>query len=250
MQTAVANPSSDTAAAPSSDTAAARLWSMRATAELEAAARFERLAHDLTLLEAEPVVQALARAAAVDEHRHHRRCVALVERFGGRWQAPASPPRAPALSSGVGRHRADVLYELVAMSCITETLSAALLVEMRSAATDPEVRAVVHEILTDEVDHSRLGWAHLAAEARDLDCRFLGRWLPAMLSATVRDELFHEDDAPSDAALDGVGGLSRTHRRDIFAATMQDVVFPGLRRFGVPTDEAERWLDRRLPEVA
>lgn len=223
---------------------AAVVWAHRATVELEAAARFDRLAETARREGAEPIVVELARRAGDDERRHHERCVELVEHLGGRWSAP---PRitAPPVRSGLGNAKADLLYELVAMSCVTETLSAALLMEMRAAASDDRVRDVVHEVLVDEVDHSRLGWAHLAAEARASSVRFIGDRLPGMLAHTVTEELFGPEAAAS-SELDGLGALSRARRKAVFASTMLDVVFPGLRRFGIDTGAGERWLDERV----
>lgn len=223
---------------------AAVVWAHRATEELGAAARFDRLAESAKREGAEPIVVELARRAGDDERRHHGRCVELVEHFGGRWTAPARIT-APPVRSGLGNARADLLYELVAMSCVTETLSAALLMEMRAAAVDDRVRDVVHEVLVDEVDHSRLGWAHLAAEARGCSVGFIGDRLPGVLAHTVAEELFGfgEDASPD---LDGLGALSKVRRKAVFASTMLDVVFPGLRRFGIDTDAGQRWLDERL----
>ena len=223
---------------------AASLWAYRATVELEAAARFDRLAETAQREGAEPIVVELARGAGDDERRHHERCVELVEHLGGRWSAPLRITAQP-VRSGLGSARADLLYELVAMSCVTETLSAALLMEMRAAAADDLVRDVIHEVLVDEVDHSRLGWAHLAAESRRCSVGFLGDRLPAMLADTVAEELFGPD-ADASPELDGLGALSRGTRKAVFAATMLDVVFPGLRRFGIDTGAGERWLDERL----
>lgn len=135
------------------------------------------------------------------------------------------------------------------MSCITETLSAALLGEMVDRATDALVRNTVHEILTDEVQHSRLGWAHLAAEHAKGGGAFLGAYLPAMLDGTVTAELFTaSDDAEAETgeALAGLGALGRRDRASIFVRTMQSVVFPGLERFGVDASTGARWIEERM----
>jgi hypothetical protein len=119
-----------------------------------------------------------------------------------------------------------------------------LLLRMRHEADDRSVRRVVHEVLRDEIRHARLGWAHLAAESSLRSVAFVAPYLPAMLSATVDDEIF--DDQPGTDDLGGLGGLARSTRCRIFVDTMQGVVFPGLRRFGVDTTDAERWLDQRV----
>jgi hypothetical protein len=96
------------------------LWAQRATAELDAAARFERVATLLRDAGARAVVVDMARSAAVDEHRHHARCVALARRFGASVEADLRG-RAPALSAGPCTVAEQALFETVAMSCITES---------------------------------------------------------------------------------------------------------------------------------
>jgi rubrerythrin len=221
---------------------AASVWRARRAFELDAAVRFARLSDELTALQAGAEVVALARQAADDERRHAQLCADLVTYFGGQVTDAAAPAAAPVSPSGlVPRER--LLYEVVALACVTETLSTALLGTLVERATDDVVRRTMHEILRDEVQHSRLGWAHLAGEhahgARDV----VGAHLPAMLRATVREELFTEEgEHPQQEALSGLGALSRRDRIDVCVATMTSVVFPGLERFGVDTSRGRRWL--------
>jgi hypothetical protein len=231
---------------------AAANWAMRAGVELEAAARFRRIAQRLDATGAEPVVVSLAAQAARDEERHAARCVELV----GRLDAPRLPgvARAPVTDlPEIGPRglsaREQVLYEVVAMSCITESLSTALLGEMRDAAGDDRVREVLGEILRDEVQHARLGWAHLAAERRRGPCGFLADLLPAMLEGTTSDEVFQAgepDPADVGAALRGLGALPRAERRDRLGETLTSVVFPGLESLGVDASRGRVWLERKL----
>jgi hypothetical protein len=225
-------------------TRAAGLWAHRALAELDAAARFERLATILRDTGAKPLVVDMARAAADDERRHHTRCIALACRFGVR--PAASHGNAPQLAAGTRTLAEQALYETVSMSCVTETLSTALLMAIRAAAVDDEVAATADEILRDEVEHARLGWAHLAAEAPRRDLAFLGPRLPAILAHTVHEEIFGPDDAgPLADEIAGLGGLPRARRYDVLVQTMRDVVFPGLRSHGIDTASAEQWLAQR-----
>jgi len=225
---------------------AGALWSFRAHAELEAAARFQRLAVLLHETGARGVVVDMARAAADDERRHHVRCYALAHRFGVP-VTTSTEPVASALQTGGCAPAEQVLYEAVAMGCVTETLSTALLLEMRAAATDDEVRDTVDEILRDEVEHARLGWAHVAAEVSRRDLAFLGPRLPAMLAHTVHAEIFAEHDDVDADALTGLGALPRSRRCAVFVQCMRDVVFPGLSLHGVDKTAADAWLAARLP---
>lgn len=74
----------------------------------------------------------------------------------------------------------------------------------------------------------------------------VGAYLPALLSATVREQLFaggpeHE----AQAALTGLGSLPKERRAELVAATLTEVVFLGLARFGVDTTLGRRWLAAR-----
>lgn len=226
-------------------TKAGALWSFRADAELEAAARFRRLAALLRDTGARGVVVDMACAAADDELRHHVRCRALAERFGASVSTRSEPTAAPLRTDGCTPAE-QVLYETIAMGCVTETLSTALLLEMRTAATDDEVRDTVDEILRDEVEHARLGWAHVAAEVSRRDLAYIGPRLPAMLAHTVHEEIFRERDDADAAALAGLGALPRSRRCALFVQCMRDVVLPGLALHGIDTTAAEAWLSERV----
>ncbi|MDC3959543.1 ferritin-like domain-containing protein [Polyangium jinanense] len=228
--------------------AAAQIWRHRARAELEASARFTRLAGELAACGAVAPVITMAREAAEDERRHAEQCAALVRELGGKpFELGAVPAARVVTPSGLGP-RERLHYEVIAMSCVTETLSAALLGELVARATDPLVRDTMQHILRDEVDHARLGWAHLAAEHERGAQDVVGPSLPAMLAGTVSEELFSSwAEHPAQEALSGLGALDRAERKRIFRDTMSLVVFPGLRRFGVDTARGESWLSERLP---
>jgi hypothetical protein len=193
----------------------------------------------------------MAAEAASDERRHAAQCVELTRSLGGERFAGDAALEVPsevraAAPAELGR-RERLLYEVVAMACVTETLSAALLGEMVELATDDQVRDVMQAILRDEVGHARLGWAHLAAENQRGPAKFLGDYLPVMLAGTVQDELFTASAEHAEReALSGLGALDRSARRRIFEGTMRLVVFPGLERFGVDTASGEKWLEERL----
>lgn len=215
---------------PRAPAAVARVWRFRERIELEAADQFERLAVELARVEADPAVIELAREAAYDERTHALLCRGLVERF-----EPGLAPLPPTLGLHLGPHRQSrrraVLYASVAMSCVTETLSAALLLHMHRAATDEAVRATVHHILKDEIDHSRLGWAHLAAEAGRGDVSWLAPHVPAMLREAMAADL--EPMAASSEDLSAYGILPAARVHAIFDQTVAQVIAPGLARYGV-----------------
>jgi hypothetical protein len=209
--------------------------------ELEAAERFRALAATLAASGASSRIVALAERAAADELRHASLCRQLVEHFGGR------PPQDPAIvvhplaPPGVEIEQ-RLLYEVVALACVTETLSTALLAELVRAARDPVCKRALGSILRDEVRHSRLGWAYLAEEqARGArDC--VGPYLPRMLEATLGAEFWSAGASrANERELVGLGQLEHSERRRIVFETLQHVVFPGLERFGIDTGLGRRW---------
>jgi len=221
---------------------AARAWIRRRSAELEAARRFDSLARELEAAGAPMTIAALAHEAASDERRHADLCAGMGLHFGAvtthadvppwRWAAPRELSPRDAL-----------LFEIVALSCVTETLSTALLGVLVERATDSVGRRAMQSILRDEVRHGRLGWAYLAQAGSATAREAIGRHLPAMLRDTLSGELFEESATdPSDAALAGLGHLERGERRRVVEATLEQVVFPGLVRFGVNAAAGRQWL--------
>ncbi len=225
---------------------AARVWSFRMRAEHDATLRFSRLAERLSGSGAHGAVVTMARSAAADERRHTDLCGDLVAHLGGAPpELPSAPPREVAPSGLTARER--VLYEVVALSCITETLSTALLGAIEEASTDSLVTHTAHSILRDEVQHSRLGWAHLAAEKGRGAGPTIAEYLPAMLQGTVNDELFADgEEGPEAAALSGLGALQRAERLSVFSETLRSVVFPGLETLGIDPAAGRAWLADRL----
>lgn len=225
---------------------AARVWSFRLGSELEAAQRFAALAPRLRAAGASELVVGMTEDAAADELRHAEVCRQLVRHFGG--APPPEPATAPSFAAPVdveGRER--LVYEMVALSCVTETLSTALLGELVARATDPVCKQAMHSILRDEVKHSRLGWAFLAEEHTRLVRDCVGPHLPDMLEATLGDELFKGSATPDPrlAQLAGLGSLERPDRLRVVREALERVIFPGLELFGIETSLGKGWLNAR-----
>jgi len=222
----------------------AGVWAFRARSEREAASRFGRLAAQLEAEDAAAVVVAMAKRAEDDEVRHVEICAELAARYGHRRGAVASEPAGEIGPRSAGS-RERLLYEVVAFCAVTESINSALMMVSHERATDPAVRSAVREILRDEVTHARLGWAHLSAERARGGGAGLAAGLPAMLSGTVRDDLFAPvDEALADPRLAGHGELPREVRVEVFARTLESVVFPGLEAHGVDASAGRAWLAR------
>ncbi|MBX3273449.1 MAG: hypothetical protein KF729_24510 [Sandaracinaceae bacterium] len=209
---------------------AAAIWRIRERTEHEVSAVFARLAADLEAAEASPELAALARRCADDEVRHAAHCRRIVDAL-----APGLPPLSPDRGVVLGPRDASAarraLYASVALGCVTESLSTALLIEMRPHATTPEVSEGLDAILRDEVRHSRLGWAHLAIEAARGDVSWLAPSIPAMIEAARAAEPTPGGGEPRDLRCYGILGAGDVAR--VADAVVETTILPGLARYGI-----------------
>jgi hypothetical protein len=219
-------------------------WAFRTRVEREAAERFARLSTAISSFDAGSPVVALMERAAGDERRHAALCAELAAAYGQ--PVEAGNGSCAAIAPDRLGPREAVLYEVVASCCITETESVATVATLLADRPEPAVREVLHEIARDEVVHGRMGWAHLAREAAVIDVSFLSRLVPAMLSGTVDDRLFAEEEGDPDAEeLVRHGVLPAARKKEIFVRTLEEVVLPGLEQFGIDAAEARAWLAER-----
>jgi rubrerythrin len=224
-------------------------WGFRARVEHDAALRFSRLADAIHQFDPDSPAIALMRRAADDERRHAALCETLAAVYGE--SVGTAPEVAADIAPASFEARDAILYEVVAACCITETESVATLTTLLAEEADPRVRATLHEIARDEVVHGQMGWAHLAREAARRDVSFLSSWVPVMLSGTVDDTLFTPAVPAADAQeLLRHGVLPHGLKREVFARTLLDVVFPGLEKFGIDAGPARAWLEQRQRAAA
>ncbi len=217
------------------------MWAFRAAGEHETAAHYENLARRLRAHGAAPETVARVAAAARDELRHRDRCAAMAGRAG-----TSPPPVSQARLRCIAPHDlgepARLCYEMIAFYCVTESINATLLLRSWSRARDAATRTTLHALLTDEVQHSRIGWGDLAAEGAFKE--EIAPRVPLMLAAAVHEEPFLAEPAPMESpALVAHGLLSQRERRRVFLEAMHDVVLPGLEHCRVETTAARRWLD-------
>jgi rubrerythrin len=221
----------------------ASAWTFRWKVELEAEARFARLAARLHQIGAAATIMELARQASSEERRHADLCAQMAKHYGEPVPTAGTVTASEIAPSGL-LLRGRVLYEMVAACCITETESIGVLTTLLRSARSDRMRRVLHELAEDEVGHSRLGWAHLASEHAQGATSFLGPFIPSMLEGSIDEDLFLPvSRAREDEALLDHGVLPHTLKREVFTGAMEDVVFPGLERFGVDTAAARSWLE-------
>ncbi|MDZ4661281.1 MAG: ferritin-like domain-containing protein [Pseudomonadota bacterium] len=211
-----------------------RIWNSRKTAELEAATLFARLATELFATRGpnDPVAL-LAEEAAADEHKHAEYCQAILE-FSPKYLKPIIPRLNVELGPVTTSRTEKILYACVAMGCVTETLSTALLVAMRARAEEGLIRDTVHQILRDEVNHSRIGWAELARCAKSQDISWLSTHIPGMITAALVSDvapMLSQNEVLTDLSRWGI--LAPSEAREISAKAISEVILPGLSLNGI-----------------
>ncbi len=226
----------------------AATWAFRARAEIEATARFARMATELAEVGATPIVVQGAADASADELRHRDLCARLAAKWG---EPNALAHRAP--PNRIGRSEMDprdrLLWEIVAVCCISETMNTSLMTRCMEVAKDEEIRATLHALLEDEVRHARLGWAHLAAERGEGRGQFLRDVLPLLLEASVEPGFLDgPPPMPWTDALYDYGELPWAELVQIYRDTLNLVVFPGLDAVGVDTSKGRAWLEEHAAD--
>jgi hypothetical protein len=237
--------------APEDRLAVGMRWRSRYEQEHLAVGAFAKIAWEVAACGGEPVVLALLTRAASDEVRHAEICRRAAACFLGDDAVPArlrGVPPVPPHPDATPTERA--LYHAVEMGCLSETFTGVYLTETLAQTTHPTMRAVLESLLEDEIDHGRVGWAHLAAVARVEPLDGLRRALPDMLRRTFvlsirKASKVPEPDVTARAA---VGHLSNDACPGIFRRALRDVILPGFETLGVDlgptmaTIRAEGWL--------
>jgi hypothetical protein len=94
------------------------------------------------------------------------------------------------------------------------------------------VRAALREILADEIDHGRVGWAALAAASPELRAA-AGKWLPQLIETHLKG--WHDSLVEWPAPLHAHGMPSKRAALRLVDRTMRDVILPGFAAYGMRT---------------
>lgn len=220
----------------------AGIWQERGASELKVAGGFSALAAALLEHGTVDEVLKLVSRAVRDEVHHAEIAVDMAARYRAsevEWPPPAPFP-VPVLAPADGRLRATLL--VIAMCCINETLACGILEGQLSQATSPLTRAALQSVLSDEIDHARVGWAHITTPfvTPAMKAEIAAGWLPRLLNARLRDLVEVDTPFPGEQ-LPEHGILTRGARKQIVATALEDVVFPGLARAGIDPTKAREW---------
>jgi hypothetical protein len=224
----------------------AAVWLARAASEQRVAGAFEVVRDALEDLRSEPQLLALAARAVDDEHRHAELARQVASRFAGRELEP--PAR---LTLVVPEHRGapDRLrcsLHVLGHSAMNETFASAFLEAALGSCRAPYARASLRELLSDEVDHARIGWAHLAALGSEKRAE-LAPWIDSLVRANLKMWRESGREYPSDPALHRHGAPSAEVVESALLGAVRDLIIPGLDHFGIPTRSLKTWLENGAP---
>lgn len=208
-------------------------WLGRASAELSVAISFEALLPRLRGVRAADVVVALAVKAIEDERRHGELCVRLASRYLGRPIEPPKPRDGALPDFGTGDEDLEVALVVLGMCCINESIASEWIRSSWKVATSPTALHANRAHLHDEIDHARLGWAHLGSSAvGDRTRRQLRSWIPKIVDANVREWKRADAHLPAEG-IPAHGHLSAADSAEVVDAAVRDVVVPGLAHLGL-----------------
>lgn len=227
--------------------AIASVWLRRAAMERRVADAF-RLIHDaMRRLHAAEPLMALAARAIDDEYRHAELSRVVASRFAGH---ELSAPERLALEvprhAGASPELRDTLF-IVGQCVLNETTASAFLEACLHSTRGAVARAALRELLSDEIDHGRIGWAHLASlseAARDE----VSRWLLPMAFLNLRAWREHSPHDPRHRDAWTLHGVPPANATDgALLAAVGELVVPGLKALRMRTEPLEAWLDAGAP---
>ena len=175
-----------------------------------------------------------------EERRHGILCGAVVEHFGGSALAPEqlSPvfPMHEEVSPLEG-----VLRNLLSICCLSETVAVALIAAEREEIPDGPLKELLTEIWADECGHANFGWRKLKEwlpENPSLK-QSLAEYLSIAFAHLELHELKHlplESTPPVEGAQYGL--CSGAAARALFYATVEGIIIPNLKQYGISADWA------------
>ena len=140
-----------------------------------------------------------------------------------------------------------VLYEVVAVACVNETMNGAILVHTYQRARWPSIKLTARTLLDEKLAPSRLGWSHLDGIRAHTDFGWITKYLVPMMDAMGVDALVAAaSQSPEAAPLSAYGELSDGERLKIFEEVMTEIVLPAFSERGIHTQTAQNWLKTRL----
>ena len=205
-------------------------WARRAESELTSGIVFANISVALLAQEVAPEVAFLTARAHSDEVRHAEICRRVASRYLGR-EVPFPKPRVvqkPAPTPSQARLAATL--HVVQNCCFNESVAMVFLRTCLEQAEQELVRLALRELMREEVDHSRIGWAHVSSAAvTAADRAAVTRALPGFID-DMR-QLWLSDPGPP--VPQGHGVLDPPALERVVEEALDELILPGLEHCGV-----------------
>jgi hypothetical protein len=225
-------------------------WRERAIMEYRSTTLFAAIANQLVIAGEPPETTAVMLRMAQDEARHGARCLAVVRALGGDASLPTELGVEPLAEHEGTTPRERVLRNVLYTTCLSEMVAIAQFVDTLEHTREPYFHEQLRQLLADEILHGQFGFHYLdsirpwlvdhpqVVESTAEYLQFAFGVLEAALAPPLPAQL---PELPDDALRVGLSDPRR--RRDVFYATIEEAIVPGLERFGIAA--ARAWTSRR-----
>jgi hypothetical protein len=188
----------------------------------------------------------LAERAVDDEMRHGELCRMVASHYAGKEldlhpDLPFSYPAHEAASDAL-----RPLLHVVGQCCFNETIASSFLEASVEAATDPFAKAALRELLSDEIDHGRIGWAAIAASPAQVRGQ-LQAWLLPLARGNLKMWRDASRPYPDADALEAHGAPSAARVEQALVTAFVGLIIPGLQALGFDVAPMQAWVDRGAP---
>ncbi|MEM9195493.1 MAG: ferritin-like domain-containing protein [Myxococcota bacterium] len=221
-------------------------WRARMVLEHRSSTVFSQLAHQLYEANASLDAKVVMLRMAQDELRHTATCAEVIEGLGGESTVPIVAEIQPlARHEGVSPEE-RALRNVIYTTCCSEMVACASFVDTLDTIEDPFLRQAYRRLLADEVLHARFGFFYLEAWQRWLEERSQVR-RSLRRFCTHAFSRFEAELVPPRSSVRLAApelGLPEPERvREVFYATVEGAIIPGLERLGIDAEAA--WKERR-----
>jgi hypothetical protein len=220
----------------------AQMWWSQAATERRVASSFRVVHKALVHLEADAGLIQIAERAVDDEFRHAALCRTTASRYLGhalpaQVALPFTHPTHPEANSERTR---QALY-VVGQCVFNETFASAYLSASLDRATHPLARAALRELLADEVDHARIGWAYLASMAEDLRAE-VADWLVPLAKGNL-GVWRALSLPPACSEIVGHGVPSAALVEESLVSVLRTLIVPGVQAAGLTNRKFVAWAE-------
>jgi hypothetical protein len=236
------DPAIDALARPLRDRLAA-LWHIRSAMERRVGDSFSMVVEALERRNAPPEILNLAKRAVDDEYRHEELSRRVASVYAGK-----EMPRAERLKLNAPKYEGERpeikdALTIVGQCVFNETTAGAFLEASLRVAKTPLAKAAISELLSDEIDHGRIGWAHLA-QMSPADRKEVERWILPLAFLNLRE---WQRETPYDPTHDPIFSDHGEPPTKVLHEAMMDalrtLIVPGLEALGMDTKPLVTWLD-------